>query len=205
MHKPNDLELHENMRYNHWAKFVFRCNKCPKVFRTRPELHQHHEVEHSRVRLVDVKGEKYPCLRCRREFLSKSMFVTHSRDHEENVYGCNQCLWHFNSIAGLVKHGRDTHDDRHYACTTCGEVFGNNADLCQHTTSYHIKLCHVCCSSFVSDDRLIEHMNEVHPGSMVCSHEQIIKDEWAQDHAVRQMYKEHQRKKKKKKKQKKAP
>ena len=28
------------------------------------------------------------------------MFVSHSRDHKENVYGCNECLWHFNTIAG---------------------------------------------------------------------------------------------------------
>ena len=169
MYKHNNLELHEHMRYDHWSKFVFRCNKCPKVFSTRAELHQHHEVEHGRVQLVNVKGEKYPCLRCSREFLSESMFVSHSRDHEENVYGCNECLWHFNSIAGLVKHCRDMHDDRHYACTTCGEVFENNADLCQYTTSHPIKLCHVCCSSFVSDDKLIQHMNEVHLGSMVHS------------------------------------
>ena len=107
------------------------------------------------------------------------MFVSHSRDYEENVYGCNECLMHVNSIAGLIKHCRDTHDDRHYACTTCREVFGNKADLCQHTTSHYIKLCHVCCSSFVSDDKLIQHMNEVHPGSMVCAREEMIEYEWA--------------------------
>ena len=33
-------------------------------------------------------------------------------------------------MAGLIKHGRDTHDTRHFACTLCGKAFGNNADLC---------------------------------------------------------------------------
>ena len=72
---------------------VFRCNKCVKVFSTRLELHQHHEVDHGRVKLVDVQGEKYPCLRCKKEFLSESMFVSHSRGHKEtfmvimNAYG----------------------------------------------------------------------------------------------------------------------
>ena len=73
--KYNEIELHEHMRYDHWSKMVFRCNKCVKVFSTRSELHQHHEVDHSRVKLTDVQGEKYPCLRCHREFLTESMFV----------------------------------------------------------------------------------------------------------------------------------
>ena len=142
--KYNEIELHEHMKDDHRSKMVFRCNKCVKVFSLRLQLHQHHEMEHGRVKLADVQGEKYPCLRCHREFLTESIFVSHSRDHKENVYACNECLWHFNTIAGLIKHCQDTHDDRHFACTICGEVFGSNPDLCRHTTSYHIKLSHVC-------------------------------------------------------------
>ena len=138
--KYNELELHKHMRLHHQPNFVFRCNKCVNVVRTRPQLHQHHEVEHGRVKLTDIKGEKYPCLRCKREFLTESIFVAHSREHEENVHGCNECLWHFNTMAGLIKHYRDTHDTRHFACTLCREVFGNNTDLCRHTKTEHIKL-----------------------------------------------------------------
>ena len=54
VYKYNNLELHKHMRYDHWSKIVFRCNKCVKVFSTRPELHQHLKVEHSRVKLVDA-------------------------------------------------------------------------------------------------------------------------------------------------------
>ena len=86
--KYNEIELHEHLRYDHRCKMVFRCNKCVKVFSARSELHQHHEVDHGRVKLVGVQGEKYPCPRCIREYLSKSMLVIHSRDHKENVYGC---------------------------------------------------------------------------------------------------------------------
>ena len=143
--KYNEIELHEHLRYDHRPRMVFRCNKCVKVFSTRSELHQHHEVDHGRVKLADVQGKKYPCLRCKREFLSESMSVSHSRDHKENIYGCNECLWHFNTIAGLIKHCQDTHDDRHFACTTCGEVFASNPNLCRHTKICHIKLCHLCC------------------------------------------------------------
>ena len=177
--KYNEIELHEHMRYDHWSKMVFRCNKCVKVFSTRSEIHQHHEVDNGRTNLADVQGEKYSCLRCHREFLTESIFVSHSRDHQENVYAYNECLWHFNTIAGLIKHCQDTHDNRHYACTTFGEVFGNNPKLCRHTTSYHIKLCHVCCRIFVSDDKLFNHMKDIHPGATVRTQEQMIEDEQA--------------------------
>ena len=177
--KYNEIELHEHLRYDHRPKMVFRCNKCVKVFSTRSELHQHHEVDHGRVKLAEVQGEKYPYPRCTREFLSESMLVSHSRDHKENVYGCNECLWHFNTVAGLIKHCQDTHDDRHFACTTCGEVFASNTDLCRHSQSHHVKLCHLCHRIFVSDDKLFAHMSEIHLGSTVHTREEMIEDEQA--------------------------
>ena len=88
--KYNEIKLHEHLRYDHKSKMVFRCNKCVKVFSTRSKLRQHHKVDHGRVKVVNVQGEKYPCPRCKREFLSESMLVNHSRDHKENVYGCNE-------------------------------------------------------------------------------------------------------------------
>ena len=163
--KYNEIELHEHLRYDHRPKMVFRCNKCVKVFSTRSELHQHYKVDHSRVKLAEMQGGKFPCPRCSREFLSESMLVNHSRDHKENVYGCNECPWHFNTVVGLIKHCQDTHNDRHFACTTCGEVFASNPNLCRHTQSHHVKICHLCHRNFVSDDKLFDHMKETHPGS----------------------------------------
>ena len=116
---------------------VFRCNKCVKVLSTRSELNQHHKVDHGRVKLTDVQGEKYPCLRCHREFLTESIFVSHSRDHKENVYACNKCLWHFNTIAGLIKHCQDTHDGRHLLAQFVGNslvVTPTFAPTPHHTT-----------------------------------------------------------------------
>ena len=123
------------------------------------------DLPHGRVKLVEIQGGKFPCPRCSREFLSKSMLVNHSRDHKENVYGCNKCPWHFNTVAGLIKHCQDTHDDRHFACTTCREVFANNPNLCKHTQIHHVKICHLCHRIFVSDDKLFDHMKETHPGA----------------------------------------
>ena len=46
-------------------------------------------------------------------------------------------------------------------------------------------------------------MNNIHPGGTVCSREEMIEDEWAQEHAAKKLYKEFQKKKRKKKKKKK--
>ena len=105
------------------------------------------------------------------------MLVNHSRDHKENVYGSNECPWHFNTVAGLIKHYQDTHDERHFACTTCGEVFASNPDLCKHTQSHYVKICHLCHRIFVSDDKLFDHMKETHPGSTGHTREELIEGE----------------------------
>ena len=155
---------------------VFRCNKCVNVFSTRSELHQHQKVDHSRVKLAGMQGRTFPCPRCSREFLSESMLVNHSRDHRENVYACNECSWHFNTVAGLIKHCQDTHNNRHFACTICWEVFASNPDLCKHTQFHHVKICHLCHRIFVSDDKLFDHMKEIHPQSTGCTQEELIED-----------------------------
>ena len=126
--KYNKLELHEQMRLHHQPDFVFRCNKCIKVFMTRPQLHQHHKVEHSRVKLTDIKGKEYPCLRCPRKFLSENMFVAHSREHEENIHGCNECLWHFNTMAGLIKHCRE---GCHHCSPAMGDISRHHPHCCR--------------------------------------------------------------------------
>ena len=170
--KYNKIELHEHLRYDHRSKMVLRCNKCVKVLSTRSELHQHHKVDHGRVKLVEIQGGK-----CESE--SESMLVNHSRDHKENVYGCNECPWHFNTVAGLIKHCQDTHNNRHFACTTCGEVFASNPDLCKHTLTRHVKICHLCCRIFVSDDKLFDHMKETHLGAAGHTREELIEGERA--------------------------
>ena len=52
--------------------------------------------------------------------------------------------------------------------------FGNNADLCRHTKTNHIKLCHVCHRTFVSDELLVDHIREAKLGTTVCTQEEMI-------------------------------
>ena len=60
-----------------------------------------------------------------------------------------------------------------------------------------------CRRSFVSDDKLIDHMTNIHPGATVHSREEMIEDKRAREHAAKQLYKDFQKKHRKKKKKKK--
>ena len=81
----NDLKIDEHMRYTHWSKLIFWCNKCPKVFFKHEELHKHLEDDHGRISLRISKHQKYPCIRCKQEFL------------DENVTNSYFVLWEFST------------------------------------------------------------------------------------------------------------
>ena len=197
-----------------------KCKYCDRYFRNVAECNMHLNRRHKRVK----------CPQCEKHFVKQADCDNHVRDVHKFVCSISGCSvfkyneielhehlrydhrWHFNTVAGLVKHCQDTHDYRHFACTTCGEVFASNSDLCRHTQSHHVKLCHLwkyvklchlCHRIFVSEDKLIAHMKEIHLGSTVHTREEMIEDEQAWAHAVWKWFKEMKRKEKKKKKKKK--
>ena len=86
----NVIELHEHMRSTHWSEMPYRCNKCPAVFKAFSGLDKHHEKHHDRTHLSGVTVD-LPCPKCSRTFKDLTMFINHSRDHEENQYECQEC------------------------------------------------------------------------------------------------------------------
>ena len=146
-----------------------KCKYCDRYFRNVAECNMHVNRRHKRVK----------CPQSEKCFVKQTDCDNHFRDEEnkKNIYDCNECLWHFNTVAGLIKHFQNTHDDKHFACTTCREVFASNPNLCTHTKSHHIKLFHLCHRIFVSDDELFAHIKEIHLGSIVRTQEEMIEDE----------------------------
>ena len=83
---------------------------------------------------------------------------------------------HFVKQEDCDNHVRDAHK---FTCTTCGEVLASNSDLHKHAKSHRVKICHLCGRIFVSEDKLCDHMNEVHLGQTGCTREESIKEEQA--------------------------
>ena len=138
------------MRSKHWDRLPFRCCKCPYLFMHRQGLDRHLKKMHGRPKLREGGGDVYQCPKSPRNYRAANMLIDHSRDHDENIHGWNECRWHFATFARLHAHCRSTHDTRHYACDTCGEDFPTNDDLCTHMKENHVILCHICRSTFVS-------------------------------------------------------
>ena len=195
-------ELHEHMRSAHCTQMRYRCNKCPAVFKAFSGLDKHHEKQHDRVRTSGVMVE-LPCPKCSRSFKDVTMFINHSRDHEENQYECEECKWCFESYARLHGHCRSTHDMMKFSCDTHGEDFNNNEDLCRHATCKHVLICHVCRNTFVSESDLQGHLEECHGEKTPWTREQMIEDKQAEERLKKQRQKEERKRKRKKKKKKK--
>ena len=58
--------------------------------------------------------------------------------------------------------------DHQVMCKYCDKNFKNIAERNMHVNrrhkSHRVKICHLCGRIFVSEDKLCDHMNEVHPG-----------------------------------------
>ena len=89
---------------------------------------------------------------------------------------CPQCEKHFVKQADCDNHVRDVHK---LSCSISGcSVFKyNESELHEHLRYDHIKNCHLCRRTFVSDDKLFDHMKETHPGSAGCTFEEFIEGE----------------------------
>ena len=57
----------------------------------------------------------------------------------------------------------------------------------------------MCHRTFVSDDKLIDHVRKIHPGATVHTREEMIEDEQAQAHAAHQRIAEKGKEKEKEK------
>ncbi|KAK9738161.1 Zinc finger, C2H2 type [Popillia japonica] len=166
-------------QFEHNGTFVFRCDKCPKVFDTREKI-----VEHDR-------KHKKPCSLCGKMILKSSMklhLIQHTDKHR-----CAQCLNRFNSRASLQQHIITVHTDiKDHVCSTCGKKFSSKTSMRVHMKShsnerlYKCKLCsyagrtasavyvhmsthendfcicEVCSKSFKSMRNLNDHLRRVH-------------------------------------------
>ena len=191
-------ELHRHMRNKHWSKFPYRCNRCPYLAGSREVFERHLERMHGIPASKDDGSVKYKCTKCPKEFRAVSMFINHSRDHEENIHQCRECNWHFSILDRLHAHCQSAHDMMHHACDICGTDFPTNEELYHHVRSDHVKLCHICRSNFVSDSQLQEHMSKDHTQTKPKSKEQMIDEERAMEHGNKERRKQERKKKKKK-------
>ena len=89
---------------------------------------------------------------------------------------CPQCGKRFVKQTDCDNHIRDVHK-LSYSISACSVFKYNESELHEHLRHDHIKNCHLCHRTFVSDDKLFDHMKETHPGSAGRTLEEFIEDE----------------------------
>ena len=110
------------------------------------------------------KRKQYICSICKGMFNKLEQLMNHTKAHPENQYGCDECGWHFNLIAGLSLHGHDCHDPRHHVCQWCPKYFDSAEELHKHNQSKHYFECSSCFDFFPTADELREHKERKHGG-----------------------------------------
>ncbi|XP_063688811.1 zinc finger protein 260-like [Bolinopsis microptera] len=130
-----------------------RCRNCYKTYATPLSLSQHHCY-------------KFKCAQCGYRSVSEETMYEHvTSQHQDEVYKCGICDKGFEGSLCLERHLSSDHDTP-YNCNQCGLVFvkfeeyrSHCAGLCSNTTRLE---CGECGNSFLSADKLQEHMTAKH-------------------------------------------
>ena len=140
-----------------------------------PVVTESQVTEHPETMEADHQDRQVKCKYCNRHFKNVAECNMHVNRRHKKV-GCPQCEKRFVKQADCDNHVRDVHK---ISCSISGcSVFKyNELELHEHLRHDHIKNCHLCCRTFVSDDKLFDHMKETHPGSAGHTLEEFIEAE----------------------------
>ena len=208
---PWDFDRHLDLLHS-------KCKVCQQYLGNEEMLLDHMDLKHPAVAPEPVVTEsqvtKNPvtleadcqdcqvkCQYCDRHFKNVAECNMHINRRHKKV-GCPQCEKHFVKQADCDSHVRDVHK---ISCSISGcSVFKyNELELHEHLRHDHIKNCHLCRRTFVSDDKLFDHMKETQLGSAGRTLEEFIEAEQTREHTLRRWFSEMQEKEKKRKRKKK--
>ena len=171
-----------------------KCKVCKQCLVNEEMLLDHMDLEHPTVTSEPVvtkdqvtedpatlKVDRQDCQvkykYCDRHFKNAAKCNMHVHRRHKKVK-CPQCEKHFVKQGDWDNHFRDVHK---FVCSISGclVIKNNEAELHEHLRQDHAKICHLCHRIFFSDDKLLDHMKETHPGSTGCTREELIEDERA--------------------------
>lgn len=172
-------KIHEKLKVN---DVVFKCKKCPKIFKTFRLMRDHNRKFHPTKRVS--------CSLCKLRFVNRSSMLTHKDIHHESKNGkpkpfqCDHCAKSydikFNMIFHLRSHLRPEAKGIQrravadgsfiYKCDLCTNVYRHRKSLRDHKEIYHeskqeTKMkykCGDCSRSFATKQNLNRHWRLQH-------------------------------------------
>ncbi|XP_065088188.1 zinc finger protein 14-like [Ochlerotatus camptorhynchus] len=142
--------VHEMLRIQHTQDRESTqavCMICLKGFENEQACEKHRSTD---------RNQKYVCLKCGVQYVSKSTLLQHERSKCGKVaqYQCTQCDKTFVSLGGLRNHQEVHSQKRSHVCDTCGRGFLRKGILKDHINTVHSKVrlfqCSLCPKSFTS-------------------------------------------------------
>ena len=111
---------------------VITCQLCPEKFKTRNELWQHKNLQHS-------TDERFNCKYCGKRYGSTSELRRHMRTHQDPTFSCKHCDKKFVYKAGLSGHERTHTGEKPYTCPveSCGKRWVSGTALAKHKRQVH--------------------------------------------------------------------
>lgn len=129
---------------------VYRCQRCPAVFKTLDEKEEHNKMH----------KKEFKCNLCSKSFFTATGYEQH-RLNESHSHPCDHCGKVFTSVVQLKKHKTSHSTNRPYGCDQCEKAFCSPANLRSHKRTVHATeknhKCPECGKAFARKDKMKRH------------------------------------------------
>ncbi|XP_039751274.1 oocyte zinc finger protein XlCOF6-like [Pararge aegeria] len=135
----------------------YKCGQCTQCFGSEYDLKIHSAIH--------IKGNKWKCTKCEKDFTDRTKFSRHIRRHMDTTkrWSCESCGKAFAEKSALVRHSRvhtGVAREKKYSCKLCNKKFGDRYQLNEHNanhTGVRPCSCDVCGKTFASSRLLASH------------------------------------------------
>ena len=140
----------------HEKEEVYMCSSCSYKTPNRTSLSRH-EQSHS-------LEKPYLCDQCDFKTKTANSLKVHSLYHQDPKFLCDLCDYKSCSSANLHTHKVVKHGTVKHECHQCGKRFNYKRHLLRHQANHEgvIMQCNECDMQFYRNDKLKEHLSNIH-------------------------------------------
>lgn len=147
----------------HSDERLFRCDECPKTYKTKSELKKH-TFSHTK--------KQYDCKVCSKKFSTLALLtahmVVHTIDKRKATFDstCSSMTpWTSSAVTNVQRNSnRAKTTEKAFGCNECGYKCWSSATLATHIRTQKPFECKECLRKFIAAGNLRQHML-VHTGS----------------------------------------